>query len=106
MSVAVPALLAFAAMIEVLCCLGIAFMRDAFDRLHYLGPAIIFPPCAIAAAIAVQDGLLTQAGIKAIVSAATFLITSPILSYATARAIATRRFGELRQIPIDEYQGE
>lgn len=106
MSPAVPALLAFAVGIEVLCCVGVAALRDAFDRLHYLGPAIIFAPSAVAAAVAVEDGFATQAGIKTAVIAAIFLITSPILSYATARAIAVRRFGDLHQIPIDEYQEE
>lgn len=103
---AVLALLAFAVVIEVLCCIAVAATRDAFDRLHYLGPAILFGPSAVAAAVALQDGFLTQVGIKAAVIAAIFLITSPILSYATARAIAVRKFGDLRRTPIDEYQGE
>lgn len=104
MSVAVPALLAVAVVVEILCCVGVASMRDAFDRLHYLGPAVIIGPGAVAAAVAIQDGFLTQAGIKTAVIAAIFIITSPILSYATARAIAARRFGDLRRVPIDDYQ--
>jgi multicomponent Na+:H+ antiporter subunit G len=78
----------------VLSCIGVLVMRNAYDRLHYVGPASVLSPVAIAAAVVVKEGL-SQSGVKAILIALVLLFISPVLSHATARAAYVREFGNL-----------
>lgn len=80
--------------VVVLSCVGVLVMRNAFDRLHYVGPASIVGPVAIAAAVVVKESL-SQSGIKAILIAVVLLFISPVLTHATARAAYVRQFGNL-----------
>lgn len=104
-SVAVDALLAFGVAVELLCCLGVFAMRTAFDRLHYLGPAIVFGPAAIAAAVMLAGGPLSQQGVKSFMILLVLLVTGPIMSYVTARVIRFRADGRLALRPGDRVQG-
>jgi multisubunit Na+/H+ antiporter MnhG subunit len=92
--IAEPILLVFGMVVELLCCLGLLVMRSTFARIHFLGPATILGATSIAAAIVVKEAL-SQAGIKAILIAATLLVASPLLSHVTGRAACLRRFGTL-----------
>jgi len=89
-SIAVALLLGFGVAVELACCIGVLVMDDAFDKLHYLGPATIVGPVAVAAAVVVRESL-SQAGIKAILAVALLVVASPVLSHATARALYIRR---------------
>ena len=89
-SVAVSALLAFAVAVELTCCLGVLVMDDAYDKLHYLGPAAIVGPLAVAAAVIINESL-SQAGVKTLLTAGLLIVASPVLSHATARALYIRQ---------------
>ena len=89
-SIAVVVLLTFGVAVELGCCLGVLVMDDAYDKLHYLGPAAIVGPLAIAAAIVVRESL-SQAGIKALLTAGLLIVASPVLSHATARSLYIRQ---------------
>ena len=89
-TIVVVALLAFGVGVELACCVGVLVMRDAYDKLHYLGPAAIVGPVAIAAAIVIREAL-SQAGIKALLTAALLIVASPVLTHATARALYIRQ---------------
>lgn len=89
-SACVVVLLTLGVGIELACCLGVLVMRDAYDKLHYLGPAAIVGPLAIAVAVVVKESL-SQAGIKALLVAALMIVASPVLTHATARALYIRR---------------
>jgi monovalent cation/proton antiporter MnhG/PhaG subunit len=89
-SIAVDVLLTFGVAVELACCVGVLVMDDAYDKLHYLGPATIVGPVAIAAAIVVRESL-SQAGIKALLTAGLLIVASPVLSHATARALYIRQ---------------
>lgn len=89
-AVAVDVLLALAVAVELACCLAVVVMDDAYDKLHYLGPAAIVGPLAVAAAIVIRESL-SQAGIKALLTAALLIVASPVLSHATARALYIRQ---------------
>lgn len=67
---------------------GVVLMRDALDRLHYTGPAGLAGICA-AAAVLVQGGL-SLIGTRAILLAAILLVTTPVLTHATAHAVDRR----------------
>ena len=91
--IATGALVAFGTLVVVLSVAGLFAMRDAVDKLHYVGPVTTLAPLAIALAIVIEDGFTSQAGLKSIVVALAILATSPIVTYATLRAIQTREFG-------------
>jgi multicomponent Na+:H+ antiporter subunit G len=77
-------------------CLGLAMGRDTFDRLHFLSAGGTLGPILVAAGIVVEAGL---DGIKAILVAALFLLTGPVLTHAIARAarLADERAKERRR---------
>lgn len=75
--------------IELICCVGVLIMPNAYSRLHYLGPAAVLGPIMIATAIIIQTPL-GQSAAKAVLIAILFVISGPILSHATARAEWTR----------------
>jgi monovalent cation/proton antiporter MnhG/PhaG subunit len=89
-SVVVAALLVVGVAIELACCVGVLVMEDAYDKLHYLGPAAIVGPVLIAAAVVVRESF-SQAGIKSLLTAGLLIIASPVLSHATARALYIRQ---------------
>jgi monovalent cation/proton antiporter MnhG/PhaG subunit len=97
-SIAVAVLLTFGVGVELACCVGVLVMDDAYDKLHYLGPAAIVGPLAIAAAVVVREAL-SQAGIKALLTAGLLIVASPVLSHATARAFYIRQRDHLEPDP-------
>lgn len=89
-SIAVAVLLGFAVLVELACCLGVLVMGNAYDKLHYLGPAAIVGPLAVAVAIVLRDSL-SSAGIKALLTAGLLIVSGPVLTHATARALYIRQ---------------
>jgi monovalent cation/proton antiporter MnhG/PhaG subunit len=69
----------------LLSALGLLSTSDAYDRLHFTGPATVIGPVAIAAAVLVEEPL-SSAGIKSVLVALIMLGTGPVLIHATARA--------------------
>lgn len=78
---------------------GVLAASDVWDRLHFTGLASIFGPAALALAIVLDEGPLTQAGLKAILVAMLILALDPILVHATARAALVRERGALELLP-------
>jgi multisubunit Na+/H+ antiporter MnhG subunit len=73
----------------LLSCLGL-FVGDAFDRLHYLGPATVLAPFLIAGAVIASFSSF-EAGTKSILLAISLALSSPVLTHATARSGFSRR---------------
>lgn len=90
--VAVAALLAVGVGSALLSALGLLVSRDAFDQLHFTGPATVISPVAIAGAVLVEEPL-SSAGVKAFLIAVVMLGTGPVLVHATARAARVRERG-------------
>lgn len=78
---------------------GVLVAADVYDRLHFTGPASIFGPSCLALAIVIDEGPLSQAGLKSILVALLLLALSPILVHATARAAYVRERGSLARLP-------
>jgi multicomponent Na+:H+ antiporter subunit G len=89
-TIIVITLLSFGVAVELACCLGVLLMEDAHDKLHYVGPAAIFGPLAIAIAILIRESF-SQAGIKALLTAALLIVVNPVLTHAIGRALYIRR---------------
>jgi multicomponent Na+:H+ antiporter subunit G len=89
-SIIIDALLVFGVAVELACCVGVLVMDDAFDKLHYLGPAAIVGPSVVAVAVLIRSPL-SQSGVKAVLTAVLMMVASPVLTHATARALYIRR---------------
>jgi multicomponent Na+:H+ antiporter subunit G len=72
--------------------LGVLVMRDALDRLHFTTPAATLAPVCFAVAVLVEEPL-SSAGVKAVLVALVIVLTTPVLSHATARAVRIRDQG-------------
>lgn len=64
-------------------------MPGAYAKLHYQGPASTLGAALIAIAVIVHDGF-AQESVKAVILALILMISSPIISHATARAAKIR----------------
>ncbi len=82
------ALLVPGVVVLLLSCLGVLTGRNAYARLHYIGPSTLLGSTLIAAAILVRESL-RPGGIKAGLTALILVLTGPVISHATARAIHT-----------------
>ena len=99
-TVLVDSFVAFGMLVELSCCVGVFVMRDAYDQLHYTGPAAIVGPLAFAAAIVVREGV-SQAGVKAVLVAVLLMVANPVLTHATGRALYIRRRDHIESADAD-----
>jgi len=83
------ALLGAGAALQLFAVLGVVLLRDALDRLHYLGAASL-AGALIAAAIVVRESF-SLIGIWALLLAGFLLFTGPVLAHVTGRAILLAR---------------
>ena len=83
-------LLIFAVVVVWLCCLGLVLARNPYARLHFVGPATILGSLGVAAAVLVRNSS-SQSGVKAVLIFLVLLVTSPLISHVTARAVHGRR---------------
>jgi monovalent cation/proton antiporter MnhG/PhaG subunit len=96
--VLVAVLLVVAVLAVLISCLGMLVMRDALDQLHFTAPAATIAPVAVAVAVLLEEPL-SSAGIKAVIVAVLLIITTPVLSHATARAARIREHGRWKVLP-------
>jgi multisubunit Na+/H+ antiporter MnhG subunit len=75
--------------VQVFACLGVLLVRDAFDRLHYVGASAI--GVVLVCAGVIVDAGPSLIGLKALLTAAFLLLTGPVLAHVTARAIHLHR---------------
>ena len=101
--VVVDVLLALGIGAEVICCLGVLVMRNAFDRLHYGAAATTIGPVLIGAAILVRESV-SSAGLATIATVALVFLLNPVVETATARA--ARRLEVGRVTPLSEERVE
>ena len=81
--------------LELFAVLGLALMRDAFDRLHYVGLAG-YGGLLIAIAILVRESF-SLIGDKALATGALLVLVGPLLVHTTARSLRTRERGDWRE---------
>jgi multisubunit Na+/H+ antiporter MnhG subunit len=90
--------------VQVLCVLGVLLARNPYDRLHFTGPASTIAPAAFALAVILDEGPVTQAGVKSVLTALTLVLLNGALVHATARATRVREHGSWRLLP-EEREG-
>ena len=104
--IAVWVLLAVGVAAQLLGVLGVLIAADVYDRLHFTGPASIFGPSALALAVVIDEGPLSQAGLKSMLVAVILLALSPVLVHATARASFVRERGGLAPLSVAREEAE
>jgi multicomponent Na+:H+ antiporter subunit G len=104
--VVVWALLAIGVGAQLTGVVGVLVGADVYDRLHFTGPASIFGPGGLALAVILDEGPLSQAGIKSLLTALLILALNPILVHATARAARVRELGQFELLPAELAQVE
>jgi len=97
-NILICALLALGLLSFLLTALGILFILDFYEKIHFLAPGSLIGAVAIPAAVVVHEGL-SQAGVKAILIAILLGFANPVLSHATARAGRIRRKGQWQPTP-------
>jgi multisubunit Na+/H+ antiporter MnhG subunit len=81
--------------IEVLAVLGLCVMRDTYDRLHYVG-LVAYGALFIAVAVVFRESF-SLIGDKALLVAATLIVTGPVLVHTTMRSMLIRERGDWRE---------
>ena len=81
----VDVLLALGVGAELICCLGLLLMRNAFDRLHYSSAATTIGPALIGAAVLVRESV-SSGGLQTIATVSLLFLLNPVVLIATARA--------------------
>jgi multisubunit Na+/H+ antiporter MnhG subunit len=89
--------------VEVLSVVGLCLIRDAFDRLHFVGLAG-FGALLIAIAVVFRESF-SLIGDKALLVGVVVLVTGPVLVHSTARSLLTRELGDWREV-ADELEVE
>ncbi|MFL5862908.1 MAG: monovalent cation/H(+) antiporter subunit G [Solirubrobacteraceae bacterium] len=98
-------LLVAGAMLQVLAVIGVTAMRDALDRLHYVGLAGV-GALLIAVAIVVKESF-SLIGDKALATGIILLLMGAVVAHATARALRIRELGRWNaQIEEHREQGD
>ena len=80
--------------IEVIAVIGVVAMRDALDRLHYVGLAG-FGALLIGAAILCTESF-SLIGDKALATGMLLILLGPVVVQTTARSVRTRALGDWR----------
>lgn len=81
-------------LIELIAVLGVCVMRDAYDRLHYVGLAG-FGALFISVAILVRESF-SLIGDKALLVGVVMVLAGPILVQTTVRSLLIRELGDWR----------
>src|SRR5438874_12131272 len=75
-------------LLELLAVLGLCLMRDAYDRLHYVGLAG-FGALLIAVAVVFRESF-SLIGDKALLVGVVLVVTGPVLVHSIARSLLIR----------------
>jgi multicomponent Na+:H+ antiporter subunit G len=104
--IAVTALLTLGVVAQLTGVVGVLVGGNVYDRLHFTGPASIFGALAFALAVVLDEGPLSQAGLKSTLVALLLLSLNPILVHATARAAYIRERGSLTPLSEEPVEAE
>ena len=97
------ALVALGVMVAVawLGAIGLLRARDAYGRLHYVGPIALLGPVALTAALGLTLGPASPTTLRAAIIALILATVGPVAAHAVARAARLRARGTLDVRPED-----
>jgi multisubunit Na+/H+ antiporter MnhG subunit len=88
-------LLIVGGLLELISVLGVCVMRDAYDRLHYVGLAG-FGGLLVGVAVVVRESF-SLVGDKALLVGLILVLTGPVLVQTTVRSLLIRELGDWRR---------
>lgn len=71
---------------ELICCLGVWWMQDVFDRLHYAAAATTVGPLLIGVSVAMAGTGTFASTVEAVLATAVLVLVNPMVTHATGRA--------------------
>ena len=89
-------------LLELIAVLGICVMRDAYDRLHYVGVAG-FGALLIGLAVLIRESF-SLVGDKALLVGVILVLSGPVLVQTTARSLLIRQLGDWRAKAREESE--
>ena len=101
---AVDILLCTSLAVAVFSCVALAFVKDFFNRLHYLAPVTTICTTLLLAAVIARYGW-AQPSIKMSLVWLVLLLTNAVLTHATARAARVRELGHWTPNPDEKIPG-
>lgn len=94
----VAPLLALAVLIVYLGCSGLLLARGPYNKMHVIGPASIFGPLLVAAAMILEQPQLATK-LKTLLIAVLVVTSSPLLAHLAGRVARMRHEGNLKIKP-------
>ncbi|MFB4305032.1 monovalent cation/H(+) antiporter subunit G [Actinomadura sp. GTD37] len=80
---------------QLLCCVGVWWMRDVFDRLHFTAAAGAVGPALIGTSVVLTGGAGSVSGTVEVVTAtAVLLLLSPVVTHAVGRSARRALHGD------------
>lgn len=96
----VALLLGGAVLITALSAVGVLVMKDAYQRLHYIGPPTTLGALLITVAVFL-DEQQKQAGLKMLLITGVLIAINGVVTHATARAARIRELGRMTVDPSE-----
>jgi monovalent cation/proton antiporter MnhG/PhaG subunit len=103
-SIAVEVALAVGIFTALLCCLGVAVMKNPYERMHFMAPVSTVSAAAVLIALVIQEGW-GQAVIKMSLILLVLFLTNAVLAHATARAARVRELGHWQPVEGENIEG-
>ena len=106
--IAADVFLALAVLVVFLSSVGVLVMGNAYDKLHFVGPAAIVAPIFVAIAVLIRQGV-DENSVQTWLAVGFMVVAGPFLSHATIRAVQVRETGDWRpwrqgDAPPDEQE--
>ncbi|WP_324788266.1 monovalent cation/H(+) antiporter subunit G [Streptomyces sp. H51] len=93
--VAADVALAAGVLAQLVCCVGVWWMRDVFDRLHFAAAGSTVGPVLIGVSVALTGFSSPSGTVQALAATAFLVLLNPVLTHATARAARHLIHGDL-----------
>lgn len=100
---AVIALLVFGCVCQTVCVVGMLWMKDAFDQMHFVGAASTVGVLAFGVAVVLQGFSSLSGTIECTVALGLTFLLNPMMATATARAGRRLRYETLEPTP-EEFE--
>jgi monovalent cation/proton antiporter MnhG/PhaG subunit len=83
---AADVLLVLGVLTELICVIGVVWLRDVFDRLHFVGAGSTVGPVLVGIAVCVNGMSTASALAQSLAALAALVVLNPVLTHATGRA--------------------
>ncbi|WP_306187308.1 MULTISPECIES: monovalent cation/H(+) antiporter subunit G [unclassified Streptomyces] len=75
---------------QLVCCVGVWWMRDVFDRLHFAAAGTTVGPVLIGVSVALSPFSSPSGTVQALAALLFLVVLNPVLTHATGRAARHR----------------